>query len=99
MNEPRGSEDSENCRLTLDEATRRDVPEREGEGKPTKLVHQCDQKYWFLLRAISSGPTKSIDSRSQGLEDRMKSLPGSRKKRGFQRTHVLQFSVTLFAST
>ena len=40
-----------------------------------------------------------IDSRSQEVEVGIKSLTSGRKKRGSHRAYVLQFSVTLSASS
>ena len=34
------------------------------------------RRYWFLFLVNGLGPTMSIDSRSQGLEDRIRSLRG-----------------------
>ena len=39
----------------------------------------------ILLRVIGLGATMSFDSRSKGLENWIRSLPGSRKKRGFHK--------------
>ena len=43
VNEQGGSEDSKKCRMTFDDATRRDVPETESERKPTKLIHHFEK--------------------------------------------------------
>ena len=77
-----------------------DVMFRRGKAKGNLLNSSTTvRRYWFLFLVSGLGPTMSIDSRSQGLEDQTRSLPGGRKKRGFHRAHVLQFSVTLFASS
>ena len=56
------------------------------------------KRQWLQLRVIDLGPTISIDCRSRGLEDALRLLPAGRKKQGFHRAHVLQFSVTPLAS-
>ena len=56
------------------------------------------KRYWCWLRVIVVGPTMSNDSRSQGLENRIRPLLDGRKTHGFYGPHVLQFSVKFFAS-
>ena len=58
VNESGGSEDGQKCRKKFVDATGRDVPEREGERKPTKLIHHCENvlvfasSHWFRANNV-----------------------------------------------
>ena len=97
-NDPWDVDPGEKCQKIFDDTTRPDVSKKENDQKATNLVHHCE-KYWFLLHVIGLRPTIWIDSHSHGLADRIGSLSGGCKKRGFQRGHVLQFSVTVSGSS